>query len=198
MAMTTYEPARREQTAALPAELRPQDITVIVDTREQRPLDVSPLQAVTGTLSTGDYSVLGLERVVAVERKSLPDLLACCGTQRNRFQREVDRLLAFPTRCLVVESTWPHLERGNWRSKVTPASVVASLLGWQAAGLPVLMCGNRQRAGRYVSRLLFLAARRRWREARSLVGHVLLQSNESKLSAAILRCHDSKTENHVG
>ena len=153
----------------IPAELRPQGVVAIVDTREQHPLNLAPLRSVPGTLTTGDYSVRGLEHVVAIERKSLGDLLSCVGTERERFEREVHRLLAYPVRALVVEATWPDLEQGEWRSKITPAAAIGSCLGWVAAGLPVVMAGDHQRAGRYVSRLLFTAARRRWREARALV-----------------------------
>lgn len=151
-----------------PAELKFSMITAVVDTREQLPLDLAPLQVVSGTLATGDYSVLGLEHVVSIERKSLPDLLGCVGRDRERFDREAQRLLAYPVRCLVIETTWLDLERGDWRSKVTPAAALGSVLGWIAMGLPVVMAGDHERAGRYVSRLLFTAARRRWREARQL------------------------------
>ena len=157
----------------LPAELRPEQVTAVVDTREQLPLDLSPLRTVEGTLTTGDYTVQALESVVAVERKSLPDLLGCIGVERERFDREVQRLLAFPVRTLVVEATWAALEAGGWRSKVTPSAAVGSCLGWIAAGLPIVMAGDHTRAGRYVARLLYIAARRRWREARHLMGDVL-------------------------
>ena len=103
-----------------------------------------------------------LERVIAIERKSLPDLLGCIGQQRERFDREVQRLLAYPCRALVVESTWPEVEAGEWRSKVTSQAAVGSLLGWVEMGLPVVMAGDHERAGRYVARLLFTCARRRW------------------------------------
>jgi ERCC4-type nuclease len=131
-------------------------------------LDVSPLRSITGTLTTGDYSILGLESVVAIERKSLPDLLGCIGQDRERFDREAIRLLAYPVRCLVVETSWTELERGEWRSKITSSAAVGSCLGWIAMGLPVIMADDHDRAGKYVSRLLFTAARRRWREARAL------------------------------
>ncbi|MBL8855579.1 MAG: hypothetical protein JNK57_16545, partial [Planctomycetaceae bacterium] len=58
-------------------EIKPQDVTAIIDTREQSPLDVSPLQTAVEVLDTGDYSAKGLETVVRIERKSLPDLVAC-------------------------------------------------------------------------------------------------------------------------
>ena len=153
----------------LPAELPAENVVAVVDTREQLPLDLAPLRMERGTLPTGDYSIRGLEHVVAVERKSLADLLGCVGQERERFDREVQRLLAYPCRALVVESTWQEIERGDWRSKITPTAALGSLLGWIAAGLPVLMANDHERAGRYVGRILFTAARRRWREARTLI-----------------------------
>lgn len=152
--------------------LQPADVVAVVDTREQTPLDLSPLQTIRGTLTTGDYSVRGLEHHVALERKSLADLLGCVGVERERFDREVHRLLAYPTRALVVEATWEDLEAGGWRSKVTSSAAVGSVLGWISSGLPVLMAGDHERAGRYVSRLLFTAARRRWRELRTMAAAV--------------------------
>ena len=150
----------------LPAELRPDQVTAIIDTREQLPLDLDPLQTEAGTLATGDYSVRGLELIIAVERKGIGDLLSCIGTERERFDREVQRLLAYPIRAIVIEAGWADLERGGWRSHVTPAAAVGSVLGWIAAGVPIILAGNHERAGRFVGRLLFIAARRRWREAR--------------------------------
>ncbi|NQT12069.1 MAG: hypothetical protein HQ582_04945 [Planctomycetes bacterium] len=102
----------------------------------------------------------------------MPDLLGCVGQSRERFDREVQRLLAFPTRALIVEASWQDLERGEWRSKVMPAAAIGSVLGWVAMGLPVILAGNHERAGRYASRLLFTAARRRWRELRGLAEEI--------------------------
>ncbi len=155
------------------AELAPESVVAVVDSREQIPLDLSPLQTVTGTLTTGDYSVRCLEGVVAIERKSLGDLLSCIGTERERFEKEIMRLLAYPVRALVIESTWEVLESGSWRSRVSPKAAVGSVLGWAAQGLPVFLVGDHERAGRFVSRLLFISARRRWRENRALLGSVV-------------------------
>ena len=130
------------------------------------------------SLPTGDYSLQGLETIVAIERKSKQDLIACVGRERKRFDREVQRLLAYPVRALVVESTWPEVEAGDWRGEVRPEAALGSLLGWAAAGLPVIMAGDRARAGKYTARLLYLAARRRWREARSLM-HLALETPPS-------------------
>lgn len=152
----------------LPATLDPSQVVAVVDTREQLPLDLSPLQVVKGTLPTGDYGLAAMPHLAAIERKSLGDLLSCIGTSRERFDREVMRLLAYPVRALVVESTWAEIEKGEWRSKVTASAALGSLLGWVAQGIPVVMATDHARAGRYVSRLLFIAARRRYRELRAL------------------------------
>jgi ERCC4-type nuclease len=161
---------RKAASARLKAEIAPEELTAVVDTRERQPLDLAPLRACYGTLPTGDYSLLGLEHVVAIERKSLPDLLGCVGRQRRRFDREVQRLLAYPVRALVVEASWTELEAGKWEQRVRPTAVIGSCLGWVAAGLPVLMASGHRQAGRFVSRLLWLAAQRRWRENRALLG----------------------------
>ncbi len=156
----------------LPSKLSPESITAIVDTREQTPLDLAPLRMEPGTLATGDYSLKGLEHAVAIERKSLPDMVACVGSQRERFDREVQRLLAYPVRILLVEATWGDIEAGDWRGKVTPEAVLGSLLGWMASGLQVELVGDHNRAGRFASRILFTVARRRYRELRTLAAHI--------------------------
>jgi ERCC4-type nuclease len=121
------------------------------------------------TLATGDYSVKGLEHIVAIERKSLNDLLGCIGRERERFDREVQRMLAYPCRALVIEADWYEIETGEWRGEITPAQALSSLLSWMMQGIPVLMAGDHDRAGRYVARMLLLAARRRWRENRGIL-----------------------------
>ncbi len=153
----------------IPAELKPENIVAIIDQREQCPLDLFPLAVERGTLTTGDYSLRGLEKIVAIERKSLQDAIACCGRERDRFEREMHRILSYPCRALVVEATWYDIEAGEWRGDITPAQVLGSLLSWMMQGIPVLMAGDHERAGRYVARMLLLAARRRWRESRSLL-----------------------------
>jgi len=81
--------------------------------------------------------------------------------------------LAYPVRALVVETTWQELESGDWRSKITAAAAVGSCIGWIASGLPIILAGDHQRAGRFVAKLLYTAARRRWREARALAGCIV-------------------------
>jgi len=167
------------------AELRVDDLTAICDTREQKPLDLSPMLVRRAGLDTGDYSIAGLESVVTVERKSLPDLLACVGVERERFNREMLRILAFPHKMLIIEATWPAIRAGGWRSQVTPNAVAGSLLGWMSRGIPCFFAPDHEAAGAIVRHFLFLSARRRWYEATALVPHLKI-AGETKCGPNIV------------
>lgn len=144
-------------------ELEPADVVALIDTREQRPFELSPMRSERGTLATGDYSVKGLEHEIALERKSLDDFVMCVGPERERFEKECQRLLSYPTRAIVIEASWEDLVRGGWRSRVTPAAAQGSALGWMAMGIPLHFAGTRLHAEKSAARMLFLAARRHWR-----------------------------------
>jgi ERCC4-type nuclease len=61
---------------------------ILIDTREQAPLDFSRWPGVTvevGTLNAGDYSLRGLEDRFALERKSISDLVGSVTTGRERL-----------------------------------------------------------------------------------------------------------------
>ena len=156
----------------LPTKLEPSQVVAVVDTREQNPWTLPPLQTVSGSLPTGDYTVRGLEHVVAVERKSLDDFLSCVGVQRERFGRELQRLLGYPARCVIVEASWADLERGEWRSQVTSSAAIGSTIAWIGSGIPFILAGDRGRADRFAARFLFTAARRHWRTLRTFAATV--------------------------
>ena len=93
--------------------------------------------------------------------------------ERERFDKVIQRLLAYPVRAIVVAAGWQDFERGEWRSDVTPNAAIGSLLGWIAAGVPIVMAYDHKRAGRFVGRIVNTAARRRWREVRTLIANVM-------------------------
>jgi len=129
--------------------------TIIIDTREQNPLSFS-LSTERGTLTTGDYSVKGLERFVAVERKSRDDLVGCLkGAQRERFERELSRGRGLDYFALMIEADLVDLARGDYRSEMRPASVIQSLMAFSVRyRLSVFFCPDRIFAGRVIESLL--------------------------------------------
>lgn len=105
---------------------------IIVDTREQTPFRFgSEVQTEPGTLATGDYSLAGLENLVAVERKSLADLVMCCGPERDRFKRELHRLKAYRCRAVIIEAHMTEVVYQKYRSNMAPAAVMGSVASWQ-------------------------------------------------------------------
>ena len=104
---------------------------IVVDSREQTPFQF-PADVVTepGTLASGDYSLEGLTDLVAIERKSLPDLCACIGRERARFKRSLHRLQAYRCRAVIIEAELSAVMAGNYRSKIAPAAIIGSISKW--------------------------------------------------------------------
>ena len=78
---------------------------IIIDTREQKPYKFS-IPTIKKALPSGDYSIVGYEDDITVERKSLPDLVRFCGRDRSRFMNQCNRLVEIKHRLLIVESSW--------------------------------------------------------------------------------------------
>ena len=122
---------------ALPAlkrlgELREAKPVIVVDSREQTPLLFTRLASERGTLQTGDYSFRGGEELFAIERKSVPDLVACCmGAERDRFSRELHRLRGYRFKRLLIVGTREEIERGDYRSNVVPKAILATLAAFE-------------------------------------------------------------------
>jgi ERCC4-type nuclease len=152
-------------------------LAVVVDTREQRPFAFNGITGPRGReleivtcragLKTGDYSIRGLEHEVAVERKSKADLYGTVGRGRARFEREIERLAAMERPAMVLECDLQSLLRSPERSRVSPSSVLNSLIAWSVRHrIPVWPCPGRRFAEIVTYRLLqhFWADRERGRE----------------------------------
>lgn len=128
---------------------------IVVDTREQRPWSFADgVDVVRGTLATGDYSLLGHENEVAIERKSLEDFVGCVTRERERFEREIERLSALSLGVIVIEADIGDVWARRYRSQVAPASVVGSACAWTASGVACLFAGSREHAADFALRLL--------------------------------------------
>ncbi len=146
------------------------DIFAVRDAKEQAPLDLL-LPTVDGSLYTGDYSIKNLEHLICIERKSFPDAISCCGRERDRFERCIQRMRGYEVRVLVIEATWGMIELGQWRSQLKPTQVKAALYSWMKH-VSVVLAGDRTTAANIVSGILFSAARDRWRQLSSFHAHL--------------------------
>ncbi len=118
--------------------------TVVTDSREQAKFHFRNLKAdfaqagkplairtVTAGLKTGDYSIQGFEDCIAVERKEFGDFYNCCGNDRPRFQKQLERLNELEFGAVVVEAGIGRILQGHPRSRLKPKSVFRSMLAWQ-------------------------------------------------------------------
>lgn len=161
------------------SDLRPTDFEIVVDNREQRPLEMvveydgkpTQLRVVPGTLQTGDYAVRHLERYCVIERKSLDDLIGVCTVGRERFERELERSRGIDVTVLLIEASWSQIELMQYRSKINPRSIIGSLYHWrQRYGFSLEMAGDRQRAALIAARTLYAVAKDRWAELGAFYG----------------------------
>jgi ERCC4-type nuclease len=146
-----------------------------VDTREQTPLPFhlldprDALPCIRGGLELGDYSAVGMEADLFIERKALPDLVGSVTHDRRRFEDELAAAASMPFRwrVLVVVGSNPsrsceiQLETGDWRSLATGRSVRASLDAFAVRyGLTVRLCDSPLSAAAFVARTVRACARR--------------------------------------
>lgn len=143
-------------------------ITIIEDTKEQKPLDFSacPLCNVVHKAlgeSRGDYSVLGYEDQFAIERKSLADLVGTVlGVLKGeeRFVREMQMLSTYRFAAVVVEDLEVNLRAGKYRSTVNPASIIGKIRALEVRyRIPFYFAGNRIMAARLIYEFAYYFAR---------------------------------------
>lgn len=155
------------KTSDLPTITAP--FTVLIDGREKAPYRFTGIDSdardgrrkiIVPTkwahLKSGDYTVDGLQDIIAVERKSIEDLFSTLGQHRQRFEAEHSRLAAFRRAVVIIEATW--LEILHWppsQSRLNPKTVFRTALSWHARyGVPWIVAEDRRFAEIYTYRFL--------------------------------------------
>lgn len=133
-------------------------MVVICDTREQdTPALQRRLKALKAdfrreALKEGDYTceyqkaendpVTRLP--VVIERKmNLTELALCFTTERGRFEREMERIRDKGLRAylLIENASWEDIYSGEYRSKMSPESLLGSLMAWAIRyNLRIIFC----------------------------------------------------------
>ena len=145
-------------------------MTYVIDSREQPTEKLKTRMAfltpfVRETVNAGDYTAKTMLPSgewfyvpAAVERKmNLGEIAGnFCGT-RERFRAEFNRASEHGIRLyiLIEDSSWEAAYNGHYRSKMSPQSMIASLLTWSARyGSPILMCRKPETAGMLIRDIL--------------------------------------------
>lgn len=141
------------------------NFVIAVDTREQLPYfkdgvrigwERREVGVKVETLSTGDYSIVGHEDKIAVERKSLADFYGSITRGRERFEREVERLASIPYRVIVIEATMDNTLSPELQGRrFTGDSVSATMASWEIKhGVHFYCFRDRDRAETFVFHFL--------------------------------------------
>lgn len=155
---------------------------IIVDTREQVPYEFAGFQNWIGGISRrkldfGDYSVVGMERLIRLERKSLSDLITTLMQNRSRFFKECAGLARFRHAAILVEATYEDVKSYYGASLCTsahPNGVSGSLDALEARyGIPVIYTSQHrplaeEKAASWLSKLFTY-----WHLERNKMGRVL-------------------------
>jgi len=155
---------------------------ILVDTREQptklyyKRLKSMGVPLHRQKLNFGDYSArvtlsdgtkYSLNDNVCVERKmSLDELCACYCRDRKRFEREFERAKEAGARIylLIENGNIDKAYKGDYRSQMSPNSLVASILAWLSRyDCQLLFCSS-ELSGRLIKDILYREMKERLRK----------------------------------
>lgn len=138
----------------------------IVDTREQRPFLFKSQRTQRAKLDAGDYSIKGLTKVIAVERKAFGDVFTTLSKKQiPRFERELERLQKFKYKAIAVEASPLGIRAGSTHSYASGLQALRDLTdicNWYGVQL-LFGCG---RAGAEELTKIFLLSAARCCQAR--------------------------------
>ena len=151
----------------------------LVDTREQ---DTPRLRARLAQmnckfrrekLNFGDYSaefklpdgnIFSLVSYIAIERKmNLGELCQCFCQSRARFKREFERAHSAGAKIYLIieDADLEQAYEGDYRSKMTPQALIASILAWLARyNCQILFCSQKT-SGKLIHDILYREGKER-------------------------------------
>ena len=116
-------------------------------------------------LKVGDYTILGMEDEIAVERKTVPDLVNSIIQDRKDFIEKCERLSTFRKKCLVIEGTLGAIKTPYEDSNAHPNAVLGSLVAAQERWeIPVYFLDDFLLAEEFVASMLSKHHAYRWLE----------------------------------
>ena len=144
---------------------------IIVDNREQAPWRFSGITdersgypliiplVTNKSLATGDYSIEGLGHLITVERKSVGDFRGSVTAERERFEREMERMANMRYADVVIEGSWADLTKpGQYSTSVSPKVFTRTIASWSRRyGVHFWLMDDRRCAEVWAFRLLLTA-----------------------------------------
>ncbi len=137
-------------------------IILVQDTREQLGYEeLFEHPCVTSAMEYGDYSILGLEHLISIERKSLPDLLGSLTNGRSRFEVELKRARSLHRFYILVECSPADLLVSHFGklSRANPRAIWGTVCHWSCRYAPIIFGQDRSTFARLCKGLLIAYAK---------------------------------------
>ena len=136
-------------------------ITMLVDTHEHLPYEFQGLVRIAGTirraLPAGDYAIAEAPEIFCVERRRVEEfntIFSNPSDNRPRFLQELEPLLAFPHRFLVIEGTIQYSKAGGRLGQYHKNGMMDFLDGLTARfGIKIVYSDGREEAEERVANL---------------------------------------------
>jgi hypothetical protein len=130
---------------------------IIEDTRQQAIMPwPAGVEVERRTMREADFTTERLWGIGAIELKR-DDFAAAVGGDRERFDREIVRLVPYRFKCIIIADEISNVYR---KTLVHPHAIVGSIASWYARhDVPCLFVGNDAGAARLICGLL-----KRWEE----------------------------------
>jgi len=137
-------------------------LVIIRDSREKRGWKFNASANCGGTivhkLAAGDYSIVGLEKYIVIERKeSMDELCANLGRERARFMRELERMADVRHKFLIVEDYASSIFKRRF-SHMDGSALLGSLTSIMLKhGIHIIFAGQEKTGKAIAARLLHKA-----------------------------------------
>lgn len=140
------------------------EFIIIIDTREQQPWNFPHHATANKKLDTGDYSIEGLENLLAIERKKSVSEFANNITE-SRFKDVVSRLsamkysfllLEFDLEDILIYPVGSSVPKKMWdKIKISPSFIMKHILELQIYhNIKVIFCGDSDNAEKMADYIL--------------------------------------------
>jgi len=137
-----------------PTVIPDDDFVLIVDTREQKPLFESPpdgLTIVKKALKHGDYSLVGFESMLSVERKQMSDFISYIGRERKKTETKLQHLGSMYFAALVIEVDDPFDIPSYTGTSITPEHIRGFMASCRIRhGIHIYWTSKRKAMERYI------------------------------------------------
>lgn len=135
---------------------------IIKDTREQKGFNFRASANCAGMiedkLDYGDYALKDHLDLITIERKqNVTELCGNLGKNRDRFERELERMQSTRFRYVVVEDYWSSIKKPKY-SRMNPEAVFQSIIALEIKyGVHFIFAGTHEMAQKITRSLLLKA-----------------------------------------